>query len=702
MAIETELDTAACEASWPTRRLNPKMLSWWSFLWIPYIPFGIILCIGQLVYMFMRCFYILSVKGPKGLHPQQIFPLVKFNVVDHLGNPLAAETFSINNWGEAAQADIRRIYCAEHPYLFLDGCLPLLTNSSLIVGEAVAHGITGFLTRPFSVVKKRGMSLVKMLEDWVQNPVLAKNLVVFPQAVTVAQNNFVHFALPTFKFAAAHPNQVELVPVAMSYDMPYPIHLRKANSSYLFDFLLLMMMPYAKVTYALLEPVQLHGRTAEEIKAECESKIVECSLRQCQAWNIDYRDKVKWRHMLTARLHPTYRAFEVSIINKIQSLPGFKIPSLVLHHTIQESTLIFIGACIYFSRWNQLALNAIMRSCIITFALVNFIKVMNPVPRPAWVAASRLKINPYALKRPLRQYDYTFPSGHSAFMACLYATYYFSRTHEGFEFDFPAGVHVALSILTLASGLSRLYLALHWPTDVLCGWILGGLWGWAWGGFLDARFDKLSNVLQIAISLAVAGFFLIVTMTRMYLLPAKIPAEAWCKQVGHELKLRDPKQLLLNTSMIWTILSAKGTLLALYTAGVTIIICPLGRSSWLIFMQIIIGVLTTALVHTLVVHLPAQLFPLPKPKLKVIDTEKSVFQSDSDTSTKTAVSVLPKWTHEYTAAEITSAVLRAGWWLFASSFVLFYITVLSQLVASQIEESYCTVLYYKAIAAYGN
>lgn len=697
MAVDTDLDTAACEASWPTRRLNPKMLSWWSFLWILYIPFGVVLCITQLIYIFFRSFYILLVKGPKGVHPKQIFPLVQFNVTDHQGKPLPAETFTVSKWDEVAQADVRRIYCAEHPYIFLDGCLPTLTNSSLIIGEAVSKGITGFLTHPYSVVKKRGQSLVKMLEAWVQNPGLAKNLVVFPQAVTVAQNNFVKFALPTFEFAAAHPDQVEIVPVAISYDMPYPVHLRKANSSFLFDFLLFLMLPYAKVTYALLDPVPLHGRTAEEIKEECELKIIDCSLRKCEAWNINYRDKVAWRHMLHARLHPTYRAFEVSIINKIQSIPGFLIPSLVLHLIIQESFLIFIGACLYWSRWNQLTLNIIMRSCVSTFGLVNFIKVLRPVPRPAWVAANRLKVNPYALKRPLRQYDYSFPSGHSAFMACLYATYFFSRDHAGIEFNFPVGVHVALTILTLASGLSRLYLALHWPTDVLCGWVLGGVWGWAWASHIDAHFSKLSNGIQIAIAFGVGGFFLFVTMTRMFLLPAKIPAEAWSQQVGHALRLRDPKQLLLNVSMLWIILPSKAILTALYQAGATVLICPLGRSSWLIFMQIIIGLLSTALLYTLIVHLPSQLYPPPKPKTKQ-DPEKSGFSSVSEKS----VAFLPKWTREFTRAEITGAVMRAGWWLLASSFVLFHITVLSQLVASQIEKSYCTVLYYKAVAAYGN
>lgn len=89
------------------------------------------------------------------------------------------------------------------------------------------------------------------------------------------------------------------------------------------------------------------------------------------------------------------------------------------------------------------------------------------------------RVRPDPVEQLVRVADLSFPSGHAFGAACAYATFaYFCarytrhRGAEVFAYTFAA-------LLVALVGLTRIYLGVHYATDVLAGFAAGGAWAFA-------------------------------------------------------------------------------------------------------------------------------------------------------------------------------------------------------------------------------
>jgi undecaprenyl-diphosphatase len=96
--------------------------------------------------------------------------------------------------------------------------------------------------------------------------------------------------------------------------------------------------------------------------------------------------------------------------------------------------------------------------------LNSFLKLAFARPRPEFIAPT------------MKVFTASFPSGHAALSAVTYLTLaaLLARTTS----SRPLRVYIIMIgiTLTLMVGISRVYLGVHYPTDVLAGWCVGSAW----------------------------------------------------------------------------------------------------------------------------------------------------------------------------------------------------------------------------------
>lgn len=144
-------------------------------------------------------------------------------------------------------------------------------------------------------------------------------------------------------------------------------------------------------------------------------------------------------------------------------------------------------------------------------SLKSFLKLAFHTPRPYWVSSQVQALS--------HEMDYSLPSGHAQNSAAIWGTVAtFGRN----------GLRWLMVVLILLIGFSRIFLAVHLPTDVLAGWLIGGLLVWAfvrWEAPLLAWFKRRPLVQRISLVWLTSLLLIALSFLGLALAPSADPPE---------------------------------------------------------------------------------------------------------------------------------------------------------------------------------
>ena len=169
------------------------------------------------------------------------------------------------------------------------------------------------------------------------------------------------------------------------------------------------------------------------------------------------------RHILLALRNPANisdpigsRSFEESM-RDITALGGFTVVTLV--------TVVGVAAFLLHGR---------KRHALVLAGTVLLAELSSDVAKTFYARA-----RPDLVPHGSYVYSNSFPSGHSTLSAATYLTLAVLISHLEPSRGTKTMVFVLAAALVIGIGFSRVYLGVHWPSDVLAGWSLGAAWALA-------------------------------------------------------------------------------------------------------------------------------------------------------------------------------------------------------------------------------
>lgn len=160
-------------------------------------------------------------------------------------------------------------------------------------------------------------------------------------------------------------------------------------------------------------------------------------------------------------------AFDQTILLKIHTLANPTLDFVMLNVTkLGNPNFMIVLVCVsLFYFWQKryyVETRTFLIACLGAFVLNTELKVFFSKPRPRlWVSL-------------ISERTFSFPSGHALGSLVVYGfiAYVLTRMYPKNQFL----IYSLAVFLIVIIGFSRLYLGVHWPTDIIAGYGVGFLW----------------------------------------------------------------------------------------------------------------------------------------------------------------------------------------------------------------------------------